>query len=195
MTKNRHNIILRLLVVLNILALTFWGIERLYSLRKLNEEKHKQIVTAAVIYSNAGAMDIGDATKLMQISRAAGDNETLSDEDVHFCLALAKDVSGVSYNTASFRRNTVFSVLRFGIMHDALTPSQREKVAQAVIDALPLDNPHNESGSDVNNVALTMADLKDRRALSILRPYVNDPRRAVQRTVRASIAKLEGAAK
>lgn len=183
--------LLRWLVILNVIAIAFFGVGYLNSVIKARQLRHKKAMEAASIMVKVSQMNMADATKLMDISTDLENGSRISDADLNWCLVQLKG-NQASPQLAISRRQDVDIVLSQTV--GVLTPSQKENLFQALTAQMAMDNPSEEIGIDILWPARLLSSLGDKRAIPILEPHTNDPRPRVHSIVQQAIAGLEGKA-
>lgn len=179
------------LIVLNTLALAYFGAKYLYLANKEKQEQHKQVLTAAGISVRMGNMDVADATKWAEITTDIEHGASISDADLDWCLGELKSQEP-SAKSALYRREDVDITLSEAVK--VLDAPQKEKLFQAMTVQFASDNPREEIGVDVKFPARILGQLGDKRAIPILKPHLNDPRPTVNREVQGALNSLEGKA-
>ncbi len=192
--STQKNFLLRTLLVLNLAAFALLGFRQFNLNLRSREAREKRIQKSSAIDERNGIVRHDEALKINRLSDHIGHGGESSDAEIVWLLQLLRD-GGSTPQKASMRRVFVVNILRDAIQLNHLTLSQKERISQALMDRIKLEAVHKYSESDITVVALALAELKDIRALPLLRLFLHDPRPAVRPTVKAAYQSLEAVEK
>ena len=192
MLKQPRDRVLLCLLALNVLVLTVFGSKYWYSAMKEKQEQHEKVLAAATTLVNMGAMDIADATKLMELSAdSKHGTKRMSDADLDWCLGKLKG-QDPSPQSAVTRRAYVDMILIELVK--VLDSPQKERVFQASVTQIAMDDPKKEAGVDIAMPARILWGLGDKRVIPILEAHLGDDRPMMHQAVQLAINRLEGKA-
>ena len=190
--KQPRNRVLLWLLALNMLALTVFGGKYWYSAMKEKQGQHEKASVAATMLVKMGAMNMADATKLMELSTDLEHGaKNMSDADLDWCLDKLKG-QDPSPRSAVTRRVYVDMILIESVK--VLDSPQKERLFQTSATQIAMADPKEEAGVDVAMPARILGKLGDKRAIPILEAHLNDDRPMMHLAVQQAINKLEGKA-
>lgn len=190
MLKQPRNKVLLSLLALNVLALTVFGGKYWHSVIQEKQEQHKKVSEAATRLAQVGAMNIPDATKLMELSTDLEHGaRKMSDADLDWCLDELKGQKP-SPQSAITRRVYVDMILIESVK--VLDSPQKDKLFQASVTQMAMADPKEEAGVDVAMPARILGRLGDKRAIPILETHLHDDRPMMHQAVQGALNRLEG---
>lgn len=176
------------LLALNVLAVAFFGGRYWQQAIKQRQEEHSKTLVAADMLVRMGAMDTTDATRLMDLAADLEHGSKMSDVDLDWCLG---KLEGQEPSPESALSRREFVDITFSEAVNVLEPPQKEKLFQALVAEIAMDNSKEELGIDIIGPARILGDMGDKRAIPTLEAHLNDPRPMVHQTVQESLDSLE----
>ena len=190
MEKKKNYLPIKVLIALNIVAILFFGVRHLIYLKNLNDTRRKEAVSNANIVAEMGLFNKTDGVRLFELADKYENGENASDDELDWMIQRITKNESADYVKQVSRRRYLLGALRKSIPR--LNHSQKNRLFDALLLEMKMDDPQFESGTDITIAAKALSLLGDRRAVEVLRPYLNDPRSEVHLGVEKSIKVLQG---
>ena len=114
--------------------------------------------------------------------------ESISDADLDWCFR-TMDAPAKTPDDVGFRRHNMCTILQSCAAR--MTETQKDRVFTKMVSVMQKDNPNDENAFDVVSAVGVFRELKDRRALSYLKPLLKDKRGWASGTAQEAINAIE----
>ncbi len=184
-TRRRKQILV-ILVALNIAAFAiFFGLRWRYQ----QQERNHWLIQARQRNEHAGHLWTDEeVVKKYDIEKSIERKQGISDADLTWCF-LSMDAPMPKASDIGFRQHDIMDVLLDGIAQ--MSDAQKGRMFDRAVAMIKRDEPNDEGASNVVFAADAFMRIKDRRALPLLKPYLNDQRLWARGVAQDAISKIE----